>query len=654
MKRTVFAAGLMVALAACQGGDGGPDLEYTVVVNDDAGQPSSPTLSPDGMRLAYSMPVEGRAAIFVANADGSDPSQLTHGVWDDYPSWSPDGGWIAYVAESPDFDVFVVPSNGGEPRQLTSGPASDFAGGWLPDGSAVVVYRTSAGVTQTLAVLLDGGAERPLLPHMEGSQYVTVSPDGSKAAFDLHRGAEGTIWVQDLAGGAPRQLTSEGREDASPTSEMWSPDGRHLAYVSQSTGTGNIWIADVESGDLRQLTSGIHNDWQHTWSPDGRWIAFLSDRSGQTDLWLVAAGGGQAMRVTQDLAVEVNPEWSPDGQTLYYGWSESKTELQVIPVDGGSSRVLVAWPGYGVGAVRVSPDGHTILFGSNRSGNFDIWSVPFEGGEPTPFVASPLDDFLPLFSPDGSQVLFGSNRAGSRDLWVMPAAGGEARQLTDWPSSEAQARWSPDGAMIAFVSDREATTGDLWIVTAAGGEAQRLTTGAGVRSGLDWAPDGRAIYYVGATPTAQSELYRIPVTGGRPSALGADPHIGNGDLSPDGSQYAYSVWEGGWAFIEVIPTTGGAPRRLTTQTERVFQSAVRWSPDGAHMVVSDYDLVNGTDDLLMVTWPEGNWRPLTQTPGISEGLWALTPDGRQMVVTATSSSSRIMSVSVARLVEERG
>ena len=650
MIRHAVRASAVLLLAAC-GSEGGSGLAYTQVAAAESFQPFTPSLSPDGTRLAWSAVVDGQAAIFVGNPDGSDAVRLTHGVWDTQPHWSPDGRWIAYYSDE-DSDVWAVPSAGGEARQLTSGPASDFPGEWLPDGSAVVVYRSGAGATHTLAVPLDGGPARTLVPAAGGDQFVVLSPDGSQAAYDLHRGGASTIWVQELAGGPARQLTTEGLENALPTSSMWSPDSRHLVFVSRRTGTWDLWTANVETGELRQLTSDIRNDQGHRWSPDGRWIAFRSDRGGQWDIWIVPSAGGQALRVTNDLAVENNPQWSPDGRTLFYSVVEASRGLQVMPAAGGPGRELVAWSGYQAFDARVSPDGRTVLFTSNRAGNNDIWSVSFQGGEPAPFAASPLGDFDAQFSPDGTSVVFASERGGSVDLWIMPAAGGDARRLTEWPSAEAGPRWSSDGRWIAFTSDHEATAGsqrDVWMMPGSGGEPRRLTRLNGTASSLRWSPDGRSIYYVAGTATGARDLYRVPLTGGRPQALGASATIGGGDLSPDGSRWAYVSFERGWGFLEVLATGGGTPRRLTTDTSQVYHFLARWEPDGARVVVAASDFTNNTVDLMEVTWSQGAWRPLTQTPSSDESLEAFSPDGREMVISIGTNRSRIMSVVVERL-----
>ena len=133
MIRIVLMSVLLLPFLSCAGGEAGSGLPWTEVVGNAGGGPFDPAPSPDGTRLAWAQPVEGQAAIHVANIDGSNPRRLSFGTWDSDPRWSPDGRWIAFAGESPLYDLFVVPSDGSaEPRQLTSGPANDVPSQWLP------------------------------------------------------------------------------------------------------------------------------------------------------------------------------------------------------------------------------------------------------------------------------------------------------------------------------------------------------------------------------------------------------------------------------------------------------------------------------------------------------------------------------------------
>jgi Tol biopolymer transport system component len=655
-----FSVLLLGALAASAcAGDPAPRVPVqTDLLGATGGLPGTPALSPDGSRLAWSQPVDGQARIFVGASDASNPVRLSGGTWDFAPIWSPDGRWIAFAGESPEFDLWVVGSDGGEPRQLTSGPARDEPTGWLPDGTGIVFRRVGAGEARTMVAPVDGGPIRPLVAPLGGSQFVSLSPDGSRAAVELRRGSSTTLWLQDMAGGEARQLTTEGFEEGLPVRKMWSPDGRQLVYASRRTGTFDLWTANVETGELRQITNDVRNDTEHAWSPDGKWIAFSSDRGGQLDIWIVSAEGGEAIRVTDDLALESDLGWHPDGSALYFARAETDGGIGVT-VPGGEPRMLVLWPGYLVNqpAVALSPDERTVLFVGNRSGSSDIWSVPLAGGEAVPFAAGALEELDPQFSPDGSQVLFSSNRTGAYDLWVMPAAGGEARRLTEWTSNEEHARWSPDGSQIAFVSDRETTQSDVWVIPAAGGTARRVTSfNQDVGTAPAWSPDGRHLY-VALNSERGSQLYRVPVGGGRPQALqlsSATAIVGTGrPLAPDGAWYAYSVVVGGWAFREITPTAGGAPRRITRATEKVWHPLSVWSPDGSRLAVPDWQFGDdATTNVMELSVGDTTTRVLTTRARSFESPEMYTRDGR-VVFSVVGAAATIVKVSVAELLAGR-
>lgn len=653
MIRHATAAFLVLTVAAC-GRDSDPavDLpELTVIIDEYTGSQSleSVRLSPDGNRLLWNQPVDGQSAVFVANADGTNPVRLTHGIWDRNLLWSHSGRWIAYIGEAPEFDVFVVAADGSdEPRQLTSGPAFDMTRLWLPGDSAIAFERIVVGTLRTMAVPLDGGEPYVLGPAMDGNMFITPSPDGSRWTFTLQRSGETTIWVQP-AGGEPRQLTREGFEEGDVA--MWSPDGRHVTYESRRTGTTDIWVADVDSGELRQLTTDVNNDWLPQWSPDGNWIAFHSDRGGQLDTWIVPSAGGQPLRVTNDPATESALHWASDS-SLYFVSTNTDASLGILDADGREPTPLASWSGDADAQPMLSPDGRTVIYTSDRSGTLDVWRVGLDGGEPEPLIAGSLEDRSARFSPDGSRIVFISDRAGSFDVWVAPADSGEAGRLTDWASSEVSASWSPDGDWIVFGSNRDTDQFELWRMPATGGEAIRLTDNLAPVDPADtyfeFSPDGRTIYYVGMLPNDERDLFRIPIEGGEAEPLGASPGVAGGDVSPDGTLLAYPDIEGGWGYIEVIPTAGGTPRRLTEPTERVFHNAVRWSADGRSLLVRAYDYPADTYDLLRVTWPEGEWTPVTRSTGVSELPGPPMADGRTLIVTR-AIRSRVLSADVGPL-----
>ncbi|MFN2315661.1 MAG: hypothetical protein ABR551_00075 [Gemmatimonadales bacterium] len=610
MIRSSLAGLLTITLAGCAAPNSDAIPEPSLVLGQASQTLREPRWSPDGSRIAYSKSFEGKSAIFVANADGSNEVRLTFGVWDMSPEWSPDGQWIGYYNDE-GFDIYVVPSAGGERRQITSGPESDGLVQWLPDGSGLVIERSGGGSTRTFVAPLGGGEPRPLGEIPGVGINAAVSPDGSRFLMEVERDGQNTIWVQSLSGGEPRQLTTEGFEDPH-TTWAWSPDSRSILYESGRTGTLDLWVLDAETGAQRQLTNDVRDDFAGRWSPDGQWVLFLSNRGGQQDLWVVPAAGGNAIRITNDLLVEYQPSWAPDGRSVIYQQDEEAIRLAVSSVAGGAPREVYSWDGIGlIGELQLSPDGSRVIFSGTRAGNQDLWVMGLDGGEPLPLAPSPAREGEGQWSPDGSQIVFTSIRGGTADLWIVPAAGGEPRRLTEWsPADEHDPVWSPDGLTVAFLSNRDAAVTELWTVPAEGGTPTRLTTGAAIGN-MAWSPDGQEIYYTGNGTGDAKGLFAVAGGGGVPRRL-VPGEVAMLRPSPDGTQVAYLKFEAGWAFLEVVPVGGGAPRRLTTATENVYQTWPQWSADGTMIAVEDADFVTNGLGISVVTLADGTWRRLPQ------------------------------------------
>lgn len=107
----------------------------------------------------------------------------------------------------------------------------------------------------------------------------------------------------------------------------WSPDGRFLAYSSDKGGTTNVWVQQISGGDPIQVTKGPGPNWQPDWSPDGRYIAYRSE-SGASGIFIVPALGG-AGQERMIAPFGYYPRWSPDssqvlfrsGPLIWGGWA---------------------------------------------------------------------------------------------------------------------------------------------------------------------------------------------------------------------------------------------------------------------------------------------------------------------------------------------
>ena len=89
-----------------------------------------------------------------------------------------------------------------------------------------------------------------------------------------------------------------------------------------------------------------------------------------------------------------------------------------------------------------SPDGRSIAYSSNKSGNYDIWQQPVAGGDAIQVTKDPADDWQPHWSPNGDRIAFRSERGGG-GIFVVPTTGGHEERITE---SGFRPRWSPNGS----------------------------------------------------------------------------------------------------------------------------------------------------------------------------------------------------------------
>jgi len=190
-----------------------------------------PAWSPDGSKLAF----DPHGSIWVMNADGSNPIQLTFGSAsqiDLMPAWSPDGERIAFQRNH---SLFVMNADGTEVRQLVAGsPASPaWFPAWSPDGAAITFSRG----WDIYLVQRDGSRLTPLTTDGLTNLAPAWSPDGAHIAFSSHRdGLNGDVYTMHPDGTQVTRLTREselmGPEFRGGAWEpAWSPDGNRIALV---------------------------------------------------------------------------------------------------------------------------------------------------------------------------------------------------------------------------------------------------------------------------------------------------------------------------------------------------------------------------------------------------------------------------------------
>jgi Tol biopolymer transport system component len=242
----------------------------------------------------------------------------------------------------------------------------------------------------------------------------------------------------------------------------WLADGRTLIVNRE----GRIARLPVAGGDPEPIDTGFatrcNND--HGVSPDGTRLA-ISDQSqgrGRSLIYTLPIAGGTPRLVTPE-GPSYWHGWSPDGATLAFcAERDGEYDVYTIPADGGPETRLTTAPGLDDGP-DYSPDGRFIYFNSERTGTMQIWRMRPDGSGQEPVTADAFNNWFPHPSPDGRHLVFlsyegdVSGHPADRDvtLRIMPLGGGDVEVLGRFLGGQGTINvpsWSPDGRRIAFVT----------------------------------------------------------------------------------------------------------------------------------------------------------------------------------------------------------
>jgi TolB protein len=231
------------------------------------------------------------------------------------------------------------------------------------------------------------------------------------------------------------------------------------------------------------------------------------------------------------------------------------------------------------------PNPPRILFVSGRAGNFEIYSMKYDGTNVVRLTFNPATDNYPSWSPDYSKIAFVSYRTGSAQIYTMNADGTNVTQLTttginSWP------RWSPDGTMLAFHRTFDQKRYQIYLMKADGSQQTlwRSTPLSVSEGNPTWAPDGKSIAFTSNIQNDISgavDIYSMKLGTATTNRITYTNRATDPAYSPDGTQIAFVTDDYGTVprGIYVTSAAGGGTVKLVT-TSKGIDTYPSWRADG--------------------------------------------------------------------------
>ena len=260
-------------------------------------------------RIAFTRREQGgSSSLWIIDSDGENPRRIETGAFSVYsPSFSPDGSRIAYSIQDEQGNYAILETNliTGRRRTVATSGGLIQTPTYTPDGRIAYARTVGNGRVQ---IFIDGGAQ--LTDGAGDALNPSFSPDGRSFAFVSDLTNEPQVYVQSTSGGAARRISVYARnERTNAASPDWSPGGDRIAYAAFSRGVFQIFAVNPDGTDRRALTSRGINE-SPSWAPDGRHLVFeSSDRNGYA-IWIIDTVTGRARTLTSG-RIDQLPEWSP-------------------------------------------------------------------------------------------------------------------------------------------------------------------------------------------------------------------------------------------------------------------------------------------------------------------------------------------------------
>jgi Tol biopolymer transport system component len=561
------------------------DLDYGTLfqlTNGDM-EHSWPSWTPDGRSIVYQLNSGSTSSIHVMTWDGRDDLKLSREEMarEYVPVISPDGTKIAFFASYPGhWALFIMNADGSDPHTITDNTVFESVASWSPDGLSLAFtpWHNTMAPPFIASVGSDGGKYQELTDRDEADRDPVYSPDGELIAFTCYDGMLPQICMMHKDGTGGLRLTSGPGGNDNPT---WSSDGTHIAFVSWrdsddpdycQDGECNfeVYVMNSDGSEQRNLTDHEAEDWSPSWSIDGSQIAFVSLRdeprhpsecgdSCNSEIYVMNQDGSNVVRVSDNRVPDWSPVWRPPISAPLLAIPTATQSQPMVEIGGGRNQ---------------------IVYWAQSDSSVDIYLVNLQGERENPTVIG--EGQSADWSPDGSKIVFVDSVSDEMDeLFIMNSDGSGRRQITESESGSWDPAWSPDGDSIAFSRGRSG----IYIYELRNDTEQLVLEGDDDYYFPSWSPDGKQIAFLTNRGQLVSTLMVIDRDGSNPRVISGSANWSSPpDWSPDGSWIAYGCFEEDWQVCK-IKLGSYSPTILTHESSNGSPS---WSTDGQWLTFISY------------------------------------------------------------------